>query len=708
MRSPLARGASLLALPLVLAAAGLAPAIPAGSPPDPAFLSDIDGVQAMAWVHAQNDRTLAVLRRDPHFEGFRRQALALAETHDRIPAPEMIGGMIYNFWQDQAHVRGIWRRTTLASYRSATPQWHGVIDLDALSRGEHANWVWKGANCEAPQDRLCLVSLSDGGEDADSEREFDLGRGRFVGPAAGGFVLPRSKQQVDWQDEGALLVARDWGPGTLTASGYPFVVKRLTRGQKLDDAREIFRGTSHDVSVTPETLVDGDGHRATLIERGVDFFDTEHNLLTANGLERLALPPRSTISGLVAGRLVVQVDQAWTPRNTPVVRAGSLVSLDLDHPDAPPRTIFTPGPRQTLDGVAATRSTLVAAIYDNVRGQGWVFTPTPDGWTSRRLALPENVAVGVEATSPRDDHAFLGVTGFLDPSTLWLADAASDAGSPGSIEKIKSLPAQFASGPYVVEQFEARSGDGTQVPYFVVHRRDMKRDGSNPTELYAYGGFQVSMTPRYTPTLGKLWLDRGGVYVLANIRGGGEFGPDWHDAATRTNRQRAFDDFASVGRDLIARGITSVRRLGIRGGSNGGLLMGVEFTQHPELWHAAIIEVPLLDMLHFETMSAGASWVGEYGSVSNPRERAFLARISPLQSLRAGVRYPEPFIFTTTKDDRVGPVHARRFAWKMQQLHLPFLYYEETEGGHAAGANLREVADEQALEFTYLTRKLME
>ncbi len=672
----------------------------AAAPAPPAFLSDIHGKPAMAWVAAQNERSLAVLRGDPHFAGFHRQALELAQTRDRIPGPELIGGAIYNFWQDGSHVRGIWRRTSLASYRSHAPAWRTVIDLDQLSKDEHANWVWKGANCEAPEERLCLISLSDGGEDADTEREFDLRSSRFV---AGGFVLPRSKQQVDWQDEGTLLVARDWGAGTMTDAGYPFVVKRLSRGQPLGAASEIFRGTSHDVSVAPETLVDGNGRRAVLIERGVDFFSTEHNLLTQAGPRRLDLPPRSTISGLVAGRLVVQVDQDWSPHAAAPVRAGSLVSLSLDDPGAPPQTIFAPGPRQTLDGVGVTRTGVVAAVYDNVRGEGWVFTPGAEGWRAQRLALPQNVAVAVDASSPQVDHAFFGVTGFLDPSTLWLADART-----GSVSRVKALPAQFDAAPFVVEQFEARSADGTLVPYFVVHRRDMKHDGSNPTELYAYGGFQVSMTPRYTPAMGKLWLDRGGVYVLANIRGGGEFGPKWHEAALKTNRQRAFDDFAAVGRDLIARRITSARRLGIRGGSNGGLLMGVEFTQHPELWHAVIIEVPLLDMLHFETMAAGASWVGEYGSVSNPQQRAFLARISPLQNLRPDVAYPEPFIFTTTKDDRVGPVHARRFAWTMQQLHLPFLYYEETEGGHAAGANLREVAEEQALEFTYLTRKLME
>ena len=673
--------------------------VPAAAAP-PAFLSKIDGKQAMAWVQAQNRRSLGVLQADPHFAPFHDEALALLQTHDRIPAPEPLDGAIYNFWQDAGHVRGIWRRTSLASYRTSTPEWHTVIDLDALSKAEHANWVWKGANCAEPQERLCLITLSDGGEDAVTEREFDLSTDRFVPE---GFALSRSKQQVDWLDDKTLLVARDWGPGSMTASGYPFVVKRLARGANLAQAREIFRGSPHDVSVSPETLTDGDGHRATLIERGVSFFSTEHNLLTRSGLVRLDLPPRSTIEALVGGRLVVEIDQDWTPKAAAKVQAGSLVSLELADPAAPPMLIFAPGPRQTVDSMAATRDTLVAAIYDNVRGQCWVFTPTQGGWQARRLALPENVAVEVAATSPHDDRAFFGVTGFLDPSTLWLADASTAATA-----RIKALPAQFDARPYVVEQFEARSKDGTMIPYFLVHRRDMKRDGANPTELYAYGGFQVSMTPLYSALLGKLWLDHGGVYALANIRGGGEFGPKWHEAAIKTHRQRAFDDFAAVGRDLIARRVTSPRHLGIRGGSNGGLLMGVEFIQHPSLWQAVMIEVPLLDMLHYETMAAGASWVGEYGSVGIPAQRAFLAGISPLANLRAGVDYPEPFLFTTTKDDRVGPVHARRFAWKMQQLHVPFLYYEETEGGHAAGANLREVAREQALEYTYLTAKLME
>ena len=680
----------------------LAAARPAEAPPD--WLSAVNGAQAMAWVGAENRRSLAILHADPHYEAFRRQALALAQAPQRIPEPELIGGRVYDFWQDAKHVRGIWRSADPATYRSGRPDWRTDLDLDAIARIEHANWVWKGVTCEEVAEHRCLVSLSDGGEDASTLREFDLATDRFIpGGLGDGFLLPRSKQQADWQDPDTLLVARDWGPGTTTTSGYGFVVKRLRRGEPLAAAREIFRGRPGDVQVTPETFVDGDNRRAVLLERGVDFFSTEHNLLTASGLRRLDLPPRSTVDGLVDGRLVVEIDQAWTARGLGAVRSGSLIGLSLADPGAAPSLIWAPGPRQTVDAVATSRRAVVAAIYDNVRGQGWVFRPQGTGWQASRLALPPTVSVRIASTSPHEDEAWLGVTGFLTPSTLWQADTSS-----GEVRQAYALPAQFDATPYQVDQFEARSPDGTRVPYFLVHRRDMRLDGRNPTELYAYGGFQVSMTPRYTPVLGRLWLEDGGVYALANIRGGGEFGPEWHMSAVKTHRQRAWDDFAAVGRDLIARRITSPRRLGIRGGSNGGLLMGVEFTQHPQLWHAVMIEVPLLDMLHYETMAAGASWVGEYGSVSNPAERAFLARTSPLANLHPGVHYPEPFIFTTTKDDRVGPVHARRFAWTMAQMGLPFLYYEETEGGHAAGANLREVAEEQALEYTYLTRKLME
>ncbi len=702
--------ALLLALscPPLVRAATLPPATPAAptataSSTPPAFLTGIEGGQALDWVHAQNAHTHDVLEHDPRYAGFAADALAIAQSTDRIPVPTELDGQIYNFWQDAQHRHGIWRRADLASYRTATPAWHTVLDLDALSAAEHVNWVWKGADCEEPDERRCMLLLSNGGEDATTAREFDLPAARFV---PDGFVLPRSKQMTAWEGPNTLLVDRDWGPGTLTASGYPFIVKRLQRGQTPDQAVEVARGTPADISDSAEVLVDGDGHREALIQRAVSFFESQYRQVTPHGLVPLPLPPKAVLVGLVQGRLVAKLNQAWQPVAGPAIPAGSLAALDMAHPDAAPQLVFAPGPRQSVEAeaVGVTRSRVVAAIYDDVRGSAVSFAPAPDGhWTAHRLPLPDDVSVSLVDTDPHGDRAFLQVTGFLVPSQLWLADAAG-----GTAAMVKALPAQFDASALVVEQLEATSRDGTKIPYFVVHRRDMRHDGGNPTELTAYGGFGVSETPVYSGAVGRLWLARGGVYALANIRGGGEFGPAWHEAGRKTQRQRVFDDFAAVGRDLIARGITSTRRLGIRGRSNGGLLMGVEFTQHPELWRAVIIGVPLLDMEHFETMAAGASWVDEYGSMGVPAEAGFLRGISPLQNLRPGVAYPEPFIFTSTKDDRVGPVHARRFAWRLTQLGRPFLYYEDTEGGHAGTANLAEIAREQALEATYLARRLVD
>ena len=669
------------------------------------WLEDVDGPRSLEWVKAENARSLKVLEGDPRYASLHAQALELAQAKDRIPRPEFIGGEVYNFWQDADHVRGLWRATSVGDYAGASPDWRTVLDLDAVSKAQGANWVWKGAICQRPAETRCLLQLSDGGEDAVSVREFDLSTGQFT---QAGFDLPRSKQDVDWIDRDTLILARDWGPGTLTASGYPFVVKVLHRGQALRQAQTVVAGAVTDeVGTVPRTLVDGQGRRAVVVTRGMTFFTFEHYLVAAHGAERLALPPKSTVEDLIDGRLIVSVRQDWTVGGQ-AIASGSVVSLDLAAAEADPyhlspTLVWSPGPREALGQVAATRNRLMLTTLDKVRGGAWAFTPGETGWSKAALALPDNAAVDLVATDDRSDNAYLQAQSFLTPTTLWLNDGWS-----GALTQVKALPPKFDAAGLVTEQFEATSSDGTRVPYFVVHRRDIRYDGTNPTLLYAYGGFEVSMTPSYSATLGKLWLERGGVYVLANIRGGGEFGPAWHEAALNVHRQRAYDDFAAVARDLIARKITSPRRLGIRGGSNGGLLMGVEFEQHPELWNAVVIEVPLLDMLRFEQIAAGASWAGEYGSVSDPAQRAFLASISPYHNLKPGVAYPEPFVFTTTKDDRVGPVHARKFVAKMAAMGLPYLFYENTEGGHSAGANLKEAAREQALEMTYLTRKLMD
>ena len=669
------------------------------------WLEDIHGAQAMAWVEQENARSLARLTADPRYGSFHDEALAILEAQDRIPAPELIGKAVYNFWQDGAHVRGLWRRTTAQSYATAAPAWESVLDLDALAEREGANWVWKGANCLAPLFRRCLVGLSDGGEDASTVREFDLPSAAFV---ADGFALPRSKQTADWLDDDTLIVARDWGPGTLTASGYPFVVKLVKRGQSLDAAREVFRGEPADVSVDPTVLRDGQGRVVTLIVRATDFFHSEVHRLAASGVERLELPGKVDIHGLVDGRLIFTTREDWR-RGARAYRSGSLLSARPEALSAGAASaddvalMFEAGPRQSVEQVATTAGAVVAAIYDNVRGALMVFQPTPTGWRRSALPVAPNSSVGVATASEVDDALYYSVEGFLEPTRLWQAEAAS-----GAAHDVKRLPPRFEASDEAVEQFEATSTDGATIPYFVVHARAMKLDGANPTLLYAYGGFSVSMLPSYSAAIGKLWLERGGVYVLANIRGGGEFGPAWHEAGLKTHRQRIYDDFAAVARDLIARRITSPRRLGAQGGSNGGLLMGVAMEQHPQLWRAVDIEVPLLDMLRYEEIGAGASWVGEYGSVANPDERAFLASISPYQNLKPGVAYPEPFFVTATSDDRVTPVHARKMAARMQAMGLPFLFFENTNGGHAASANQRERARRVALEFAYLAGKLMD
>jgi prolyl oligopeptidase len=671
------------------------------------WLEDLHGARAMAWVNAENAKTTAVLEKDPRWEGIYRAALTMAQAQDRLPYVSYIGGELYNFWRDSVHVRGIWRKTSLESYRSASPNWTTVLDLDALAKAENANWVFHGYTCQQPAEKRCLISLSDGGEDASTEREFDLASRSFVKT---GFYLPKGKQRVAWTSQDTILVAREWNPGEVTSSGYPYIVKTLARGKPLSAAAEIFRGAATDggYGVSPATVVDGAGHRFSFIVRPTSTFEAEHYIVRRKDVARLAMPAKANIVELIGGQVIVHLYDDWRNGGT-TIRAGSVAAFDgngaLRTPDAlAPATIFEPGPRESVAGVSATRDKLLIDIYQNVKGKVLVATRAPNGsWSRTGMALPDNVSTNVVSTDTKTNTALVSVTGFLSPSSIWLADAAR-----GTASQLKTLAPRFDASQSVVEQMEATSKDGTKIPYFIVHPKSMARDGSNPTILYAYGGFNAAMTPRYDPDVGKLWVEQGGVYVLANIRGGGEFGPAWHDAGLKTHRQVIYDDFVAVAQDLIAKNITSPRRLGIQGGSNGGLLMGVQFTQHPELWNAVDIQVPLLDMLRFEKIQAGASWVGEYGSVSNPEERAFLASISPYHNLRTGVQYPTPLIWTTTKDDRVGPQHARKFAAKMAGMGLPYYFFEVIEGGHGSGANIAQQVHTTALEYTYFARQLMD
>ena len=703
-----------------MAPVGAAPHFPADLTPagvraadDHLALEEVEGAEAMAFVAESNRKALAALEGDRRYETFRQQAFDILSATDRIPSPSFLGEGIGNFWQDAQNPKGIWRRTTLESYRSADTRWETLIDVDALARAEGRDWVWKGADCLAPDETRCLVNLSDGGKDAVVVREFDTTTKSFV---HGGFALPEGKHRIEWLDRDTLLVATDFGPNTLTESGYPFIVKALKRGQTLAQATEVYRGDIGDggYGVSPSVYRDADGEiLAVLINRPLDTFRAETWELRGMGARQLRLPERVNVHGVMGQHLILTLDEDWT-RGGQTVKAGALIAADLvglrsvpGPGDIPSRdrdgVIFAPGERQSIDSVRVMSDSILAVVSDNVVGTLKRFDPGAGGWTAADIPVPANSAVGLGDSSKSRGQVFLSTQGFLTPPTLSLADVPT-----ARITELRSAPAKFDASTHVVEQFEATSSDGTKIPYFVTRPRDMAMDGTAPTILFGYGGFQVSFPPAYKPEMGKLWLENGGVFVQANIRGGGEFGPEWHQSVLKENRQLAFDDYAAVARDLHRRGITSPRRTGIYGRSNGGVLTSVTVTQHPELINAAVIESPLIDMLRYHELPAGASWIGEYGDPRIPEEAAFIARYSAYQQLRPDAEYPRVYITTNTRDDRVHPGHARKFAARLADMGHDHVYYEETAGGHSNDADPVANARRWARHYVYLSQQLMD
>jgi len=673
------------------------------------WLEDVEGDEALAWVRAQNARSLAKLQADPRYAGFEAAALDVLNSRERIPYGAVRDGMVYNFWQDDVNVRGLWRRTRLESYAAAEPDWETVVDFDKLSADEGRNWVYKGANClrqVGQPARHCLVSLSDGGKDAVVNREFDLLTKTFV---TDGFVTPEAKQGVAWVDADTLLIASDWGEETVTASGYPFIVKRWRRGTLLEDAEEVIRGAREHVGVWPMVMELDDGRVLQGAVKSETFFTHSYWWLPDGEAEpvRWPIPLKSSPNGIYKGQFLVSLEEDWAPEGqAQSFQSGDLVAFDveafLETRTLPTVSlVFHPGETQAVNGVAIAKGAALLSINDNVVGRVLRLEPGAEGWTQAPIELPGTGQAGIAFADEHEEAVFLNYEDFLTPDSLLSYDIKT-----GQVASLKSLPGKFDASGLKVEQFFATSKDGTKVPYFIVHRADMVLDGSTPTLLYGYGGFQVSMNPSYNPVTGRLWLEQGGAYVLANIRGGGEFGPAWHQAGLKLNRQRVYDDFIAVGEDLVARRITSPAHLGIMGGSNGGLLMGVMLNQRPDLWNAVVVQVPLLDMLRYHHLLAGASWVDEYGSPDVPEERAFLETVSPYQNFDASRPYPEPFFVTSTKDDRVHPGHARKMAKLFEDAGLPFLYYENVDGGHSAAANQTERAKRSALEFTYLSERL--
>jgi prolyl oligopeptidase len=654
----------------------------------------------MDWVKQENARTMGVLAADPDYQADYDALMKILDANDRIPFGGLDHNYVFNFWQDADHVRGIWRRASIESYNSASPQWETLLDVDKLAADEKENWVWKGADC-APALKHCLIILSRGGGDAHVIREFDLASKAFM---KDGFQLAEAKSDITYVDEDNVLFGTDFGSGSLTTSGYPRIVKLWKRGQAMSDAKTVYEGKDTDVASGPRVFRGAEG-TVVLVDHAPSFFENEYYYLRADGSTlKLPLPLFADVKGVSQGQLIFTLREDWKLGDASFAK-GALLAMKLGpfvQTGAMPamHVLYAPGPRSSIDDVAAGRGAVYASIYDNVVGSvhAFRFDSTKGDWSDTKLELPAGGSTSIVTTNDWGPEAQFRFESFTMPTTLYADDGT------GHPKAIKSLPARFDATGLVTEQFEAISKDGTKIPYFVVHHKDAS--GPQPTILYGYGGFQVSETPAYSVSIGKLWLVRGGTYALANIRGGGEFGPAWHDAALLMHRQRAYDDFEAVAADLAKRGFTTPKQLGIMGGSNGGLLVSTVMTQRPDLLGAVVCQVPLVDMIRYTHIGAGASWAAEYGDPADPKMRKYILTYSPYQNVSEKKKYAPVLFVTATSDDRVTPVHARKMAAKMLAQSHDVMFYENTDGGHSSGANHKQQAQMASLSLVYLKRQL--
>ncbi|MEE4199230.1 prolyl oligopeptidase family serine peptidase [Erythrobacter sp.] len=669
------------------------------------YLEEARSDEALEWVEAENERTLAVLEADPRFETLKAEALAIYDSEDRIPFVSFRPDGLYNFWQDKENPKGVLRRTTLESYQTEEPEWETILDIDALAAAEGKEWVYKGSTCLPPALNKCMIALSDGGEDATIMREFDTATKSFV---EDGFVLDQKSQGgIQWIDEDTLLVGRNFSDELQTESEYPYTSRIWKRGTSIEDAQEIFRGEKSDVWAGASLLRDANSviHARTAF-RGVSFHETLYYVEKDGEWLPLDIPKKASPYGIVDGQLLYSTDVEWEVDGQ-TFPADSLIAVDLEEWKADPNgaaktLVWAPAERQTKRGGAITANSLYVTMLDNVVGKILKFDFEDGDWVSSEVELPDNATLGIAASSNETDQVMYTVTGFLEPTTLYYTDGSA------APQVVKTSPAYFAPDGMEVEQHEATSADGTKIPYFIVKPEGMAMDGDTAVLMTGYGGFQIPRLPAYLGSTGKLWMERGGAYVLANLRGGGEFGPGWHQTAIRENKQRTWDDFIAVGQDLVDRGFTSPEHLGIQGGSQGGLLVGTAFTQRPDLFGAAIVQIPLFDMLRYHLIGRGASWIGEYGDPRIPEQRAWIEAYSPYQMIEEGEDYPTPFLWASTADDRTHPAHARKGAARLKEQGHDYYYFEDTVGGHSGGVDNEQRAKIQALQYVYLMQQLMD
>ena len=663
------------------------------------WLEEVEGKKSLAWVEEQNEETFTRYTKSNAFKEKYERIKKELNDDERTPSAYYQNGEMYNFWRDEKNVRGVWRKTSFKSYLKDEPIWENILDIDQLANDEGINWLYKGADCLAPEYKRCLIRLSDGGTDAVTIREFDLKEKKFV---KDGFNTYPSKQNASWVNEDQILIGADFGEGSMNESGYPMQVKLWNRGESLEEAKIFFSGSYEKIFNFPFVSIRPDGKYYGIIE-GPTFFSEVLHLFDGEKLIKINLPQMIDIHGFFNESLILSIEEDWE-----IFKSGSLLEINvnsllansIDESDV--KIIFEPDGQRFISGVSIGKHQLMVSMLENVNGKITRFMKKDDRWDSKDIEGFQNSTMNIYGQDVWSDNSFISVSNFLEPSSIYHASDGAD------YKKIKSRKNSIDPEKYRVEQNFVSSADGTSIPYFLISRKDINLDGKNPTILYGYGGFQISKPPSYLGgSIAEYWLNSGGVYVVSNIRGGGEYGPAWHQSALKENRQRAYDDFIAIAIDLIEEGITSKDHLGIEGRSNGGLLVGATFTQRPDLFNAVICGVPLLDMYRYDKLLAGASWVDEYGDPDNPQEWEFIRKYSPYQNIKKGTEYPEVFFYTSTKDDRVHPGHARKMAKKMTDMGSPIVYYENTEGGHAGTSNIDQFSFLLTLQLAYLEDKLM-
>ena len=667
-----------------------------------AWLEDVTGDQPLQWVKAQNAKSEAEIASTPEFKQLEGRILAMLDSDAKIPAVEKIGDYYYNFWKDKHHQRGVWRRTTLDEYRKPQPQWETILDLDALNKAEGENWVWHGAECRRPEYTRCLIALSRGGADADVTREFDIDSRQWI---TDGFFRPEAKGGLTWIDQDNVYVFTDFGPGSMTPSGYPRIVKQWQRGTPMSAAVTVYEGQAEDMYIGAGHD-DTPGYERDFVTRTLAFYNDELYLRGKDGSLTKVDAPNSAQKSVQRQWLGLELRAPWAVGGK-TYPAGSFLVANFDRFMKGERkfdVLFEPTASTSLAGATLTRNHVVLNVMEDVKNKLAVLTHGEKGWASRPMPVG-SLEFGTTSVSAVDadqsDAVWLTVTDYLTPTTLMMADVSR----PDGIEVLKTMPAFFDASKNVVEQHFATSKDGTRVPYFQVRQKGLKYDASAPTLLYGYGGFEISLTPGYSGGVGMGWLEKGGVYAVANIRGGGEYGPRWHQAALKQNRHKAYEDFAAVAQDLIARKVTSPAHLGIQGGSNGGLLTGNMLMQYPHLFGAVVVQVPLLDMKRYSHLLAGASWMAEYGD-PDTADWDFIQKFSPYHLFNSSKTYPPTLFMTSTRDDRVHPGHARKMMAKMLDAGKDVRYYENIEGGHGGAANNAQSAHMSALAYTFLWQQL--